>query len=235
MLPPVKGLLETTMIDWEGRLATEVFLPGCNFRCPFCHARSLVLEGEVSESIPLAAVDACLERNAGWVDGVIISGGEACLQPGLPDLIRHFRAHGMAVKLDTNGSRPDVLDELLGKAMLTAVSMDVKAPLDERYHAVAGVHVDLDAIRASIEMLIAADVDHEFRTTLCPALHDADAVEQTALAVRGARRYVLQRFRPLNCLNPDFNRIEPFTDEAMRDFADIARRFVSSCQVRGDQ
>ena len=235
MLPPVRGLLETTFIDWEGRLAAEVFLGGCNFRCPFCHARHLVLGDEDGESIPIDAVDACVERQEGWIDGIIISGGEPCLQPQLGDFVDHFRRLGLAVKLDTNGSRPEILARLIESGAVDAVSMDVKGPLDQRYHAIAGVEVDLEAIRSSIELLIGGNIEYEFRTTVCPSFHDDDAMDKTGLAVRGAQRYVLQRFRPVNCLDPAFNEVEPYTDEQMRRFADMVRKYVVSCQVRGDQ
>jgi len=233
-IPAIKGLIEHTLIDWEGRLAAEVFLAGCNFRCPFCHARHLVLNRDELESIPLAAVDGCLSRNAGWIEGVVISGGEPTLAPGLPRLIEHFRTRGLAVKLDTNGSHPEVLARLLAEGRLSAVAMDVKAPLDERYHAAAGVTVNLDAIRESIELLIRSNIEYEFRTTVCPVFHDAAAIEGVALAVRGARRYVLQRFRPLNCLDPALTAVQPYNGEQMRRLAKVAARYVHSCAVRGD-
>jgi pyruvate formate lyase activating enzyme len=112
--------------------------------------------------------------------------------------------------------------------------MDVKAPLDERYHQVAGVEVDLEAIRASIELIIRSGIEYEFRTTVCPPFHDKDVIEQIALAVRGAKKYVLQRFRPLNCLDPAFNDAPSYTEEQMRELADAARKYVTSCSVSGD-
>ena len=155
MLPPIRGFIESTLLDWEGKVAAVVFLPGCNFRCGYCHARHLVEPMPSDEAIPLEAVLVSFRRQRGWLDGVVISGGEPTLHPGLLDFIRQFRAKGIAVKLDTNGSRPDVLERLLALGVLDYVAMDVKAPLDGKYAEVARAPVDLDAIRRSIELLIA--------------------------------------------------------------------------------
>ena len=233
-LPPVKGFLETSLLDWEGKLAAVVFLPGCNFRCGYCHAAHLISEAARLESIPIEQVTDSLNRNRDWIDGIVISGGEPTLHKGLRELIELFRGAGLAVKLDTNGSRPGVLDELLEDKLVDHVAMDAKAPLDERYSEVAGVPVALDDIRASVEMLIRSDVSYEFRTTVCPAFLDADDVVDTAEVVRGAADYFLQKFRPVGCLDPALEEVKPYNDDEMRRLAVLAAKFVRRCQVRGD-
>jgi len=235
VLPPIRGFIENTLIDWEGKIAAEVFLPGCNFRCGVCHARYLLESSPNDESIPLDAVRDALRRRKGWIDGVVISGGEATLQPGLPDLIRLFREDGLLVKLDTNGSRPEVIERLVGEKLLDYVAMDVKGPLDFRYSEIAGVQVDLDAIHRSIELLISGETPYEFRTTICPAQLDPDAVEATALAIRGAALYYLQGFRPLNCLNSEFNSVASYNPDEMRDLCRRCAKYVRQCAVRGDE
>ena len=234
MLPPIKGFLKNTLLDWEGKLAAIVFLPGCNFRCPYCHARHLILPQASDETIPIASVLTSLRDQTGWIDGVVISGGEPTLHHNLIELIRLFRAEGLQVKLDTNGSRPDVLQELLHLKTLDYVAMDVKAPLDQTYHQVAGVTVDLEALHRSIELLISGDVPYEFRTTVCPGMLDADAIENIARCVRGARLYCLQSFRPVNCLDPSLEHVEPYNPDQMRDLARVAAKYVSRSIVRGD-
>jgi pyruvate formate lyase activating enzyme len=235
MLPPIRGFIESTLLDWEGKLAAVVFLPGCNFRCGYCHARHLVEPMPVDESIPLEAVMVAFRRQAGWLDGVVISGGEPTLHPGLLDFIQRFRAQGIAVKLDTNGSRPDVLERLLALGVLDYVAMDVKGPLDAKYAEVARAPVQLDAIQRSIELLIRGETPYEFRTTVCPNTLDADEIERTALAVRGARAYYLQAFRPVNCLERDLVNTRPYNPDQMREFCRRAARHVQRCVVRGDQ
>ncbi len=235
MSPPIRGFVANTLLDWEGRLAAIVFLPGCNYRCRFCHAQYLLDPPDGAESIPLDAVMASLRRQRGWVDGVVVSGGEPTLHPDLPEMIQAFRDEGLLVKLDTNGSKPDVLEKLLLMGLVDYVAMDVKAPLDEKYSLVARAPVKLDAIRRSIELLISGTVEYEFRTTMYPVdLDDAD-VERIALAIRGARLFYLQSFRPANTLDPDLADVRPYTSLQLREFCRIASKYVRRCAVRGDQ
>jgi len=233
-LPPVKGFIENSLLDWEGRLAAVLFLPGCNFRCPFCHGSHLLGDAKQLESIPIPKIMEALVSRKGWIDGVVISGGEPTLHPALSDLIQTFLNAGFAVKLDTNGSRPDVLKDLISKRMVEHVAMDIKAPLDERYSRTAGAEVNLNDIRASIEILIGSGVSHEFRTTVCPPFHTDDDILGAALAIRGASHYYLQNFRPINTLDPSLAEVKPYTGEEMRRLAALAAPFVRHCAVRGD-
>jgi len=234
MLPPIKGLIENTLLDWEGRLAAVVFLPGCNYRCGYCHARHLLSHTDQDEAIPIQHVLASLLRDRNWVDGVVISGGEPTLHASLRELIELFRESDVPVKLDTNGSRPKVLESLLEDGLLDYVAMDVKAPLDERYEKVVRQPVNLDAVRACIELLIESDIGYEFRTTVCPESLAPDDVVDTAKAVRGAALYYLQRFRPWNCLDETLHAVKPYNDEQMRDLAGRCAKYVRRCIVRGD-
>ena len=233
-LPPIRGFLPSTLIDWPGRVAAEVFLGGCNFRCPFCHASHLVLNPSELEEISLEAVLEHLRNQTGWVDGVVVSGGEPTLDGRLPTLIEALREAGAAIKLDTNGARPEVLRALIEAGMLEAASMDLKAPLDERYSKAAGVEVDLTAIRESVALLMSSALDVEFRTTVCPAFHTLDDVVDTARAIAGAAKYCLQTFRPLNCIDPALLEVGRYTEEEMRAMARAAGEFVRRCWVRGD-
>ncbi len=235
MSPPIRGFIESTLLDWEGRIAAVVFLPGCNFRCGYCHARHLVTPSLSHEAIPLEAVLLNLRRQHGWIDGVVISGGEPTIHADLLDLITVFRAEGVPVKLDTNGSRPDVLARLLDLGVLDYVAMDVKASLDKKYFEVTAAAVDLDAVERSIGLLISSDVPYEFRTTVCPAHLDEQDVVRIAQVIRGARLFYLQPFRPVNCLDPSFDAIRPYNPDRMQAFRAAAAKYVRRCVVRGDQ
>lgn len=234
MLPPVKGLIENTLLDWEGRIAAILFLPGCNFRCGYCHARHLLGSGAALESIPFDSILRALAANKGWIDGVVISGGEPTLHAGLEEMMDELHAAGYDVKLDTNGSRPAVLAHLLERGAVQHVAMDVKAPLDESYPQVTGVDCDLSTIAESISLLIDSDIDYEFRTTVCPEYLDADGVMGVARAVRGAKKLVLQAFRPVNCLDPELENVKPYKLETLREFARDGAKYVRLCCVRGD-
>jgi pyruvate formate lyase activating enzyme len=234
MLPPIRGFIESTLLDWEGRIASEIFLPGCNLRCPFCHAGHLVTHPDVLESIPLDAVTGYIDEQDGWIEGVVIGGGEPTLHDRLPDLIAELRRHGVGVKLDTNGTRPEVLEHLLTDGLVAMVSMDIKAPFDERYSLATAVEVDLGAVRRSVELLIASDVDIEFRTTVCPEFLDFGDLREMAGALRGSPLYVLQEFKPGDCLDPGMNEVQPYTRQELKRWASDLDPLVGRCIVRGD-
>ncbi len=233
-LPPIKGFLPSSMIEWEGRLASAVFLPGCNFRCPFCHASALVLRASELPTIPFEAVADHLADNQGWIDGVVVSGGEATLHPGLGALIEALRRLVPGIKLDTNGTSPHVLETLIDDGLIDAVAMDVKCPLDASYNRAAGTRVDLDAVGASIELLRSSGIGHEFRTTVVPEIHEASDVVAIARLLGPGERLVLQQFAPLECLDPTFLDVKPYTRDALRQMAAAAREFVAECHLRGE-
>jgi pyruvate formate lyase activating enzyme len=232
MIPPIKGFIKSTLLDWEGRVASLIFLPGCNFRCPMCHSPHLVGLGEEIETIPLESVLEHVTANRGWIDGLAITGGEPTLQPGIIEMLELLRGREVPVKLDTNGSRPDVLEEILQWGLVEAIAMDIKAP-PGKYDAVAGVHVDVAAIERSIRLLKGGTVEYVFRSTVCRAFHTGDDIEAMARWIRGAKRYVLQNFRPRNCLDPEMEKVEPFGVEQLQEFAERARKHVGVCVVQG--
>jgi len=230
-LPPIAGYHPVTLIDWPGRIAAVVFLPRCNLRCSFCHAGPLLKEPQ--ETIPLEAILEHLASRAGWIDGVVICGGEPTLWPGIGRLCEEFRRLGLAVKLDTNGTNPDRLEALLGAGLVDAVAMDLKAPIDERYHGVAGTRTDLRAINRSIDLLMESGVEYEFRTTVCPAFLAEDEIHAIGKRIAGARLWVLQRFEPANALDPILRTCEPYNIDRMESLAEIGRGYVARCPIRG--
>ena len=234
MYPPIKGFVENTMLDWEGKLAAIVFLPSCNFRCGYCHARHLLQPDHSDESIPLDGILTSLQKQKGWIDGIVITGGEPTLHTNLTNLIKRFRQEGLPVKLDTNGTNPQIVERLLEEGLVDFVAMDVKAPLDYRYGELAGAPVDIDAIQTSIELLIGGDVEYEFRTTVCPHYTSEAEIEGIARAVRGAMTLYLQAFRPVNCLDTTLEAVKPYDPDQMRAFCAIASKYVKRCMVRGD-
>lgn len=233
-LPPIKSFLPTSLIEWEGKISCAVFLPGCNFRCPFCHASSLVLHHAQLPTIPLQTVLDHLIDNEGWIDGAVVSGGEATLHPGLPRLIAVLREHVPGIKLDSNGTHPEIVAPLVRDGLINFVSMDVKAPLDERYARTTAAPVDLEAIGASIELLCSSGVGHEFRTTVVPGLHDTEAVVGIAKLLGPSETLILQQFAPLNCLDPSYLDIRPYSRDQLRAMAEAASQFLAGCHVRGE-
>lgn len=221
----IKGFLDTSFIDWPGKLAAVVFLPGCNFRCPFCHNPELTGRAEHLPDVPLAEVLERLDELKGWVEGVVVSGGEPTLHRSLPELLRVFRDNGLAVKLDTNGSRPELLSELLAKGLLQAVDMDLKAPFDRAsYSRLAGVDIDPLKVLASVDLIAGAGVPHRFRTTCVPGLLDRSAVAEIASRVPPSSEYLVQAFDPRRVLDPSLSSLRPPSDEEMAGFRGAAER-----------
>ncbi|MGA2193236.1 MAG: anaerobic ribonucleoside-triphosphate reductase activating protein [Nitrospirota bacterium] len=219
----IKGFVEASFLDWPGKVSAVVFLPGCNFRCPFCHNGDLILNPGIFEDFPLEQVVMSLEENQGFVDGVTLTGGEPSIIPGLPVLLGAIKASCLPVKLDTNGSKPEVLKALIGEGLVDAVAMDIKAELTpEAYAKASGKQADIEAIRESIELLLAADIDVAFRTTVVPGLHDARSIGSIAEAVSG-RSYTLQNFRPKYALDPAYTELKPFSPEEFRRLQDAAK------------
>lgn len=231
----IKGFVETSLIEWEGMLVSILFLPGCNYRCSYCHSPHLVYSSEDMETIPTEVVMESLRRRKGWIDGVVVSGGEPTLQKGLKELIKRLKALGVKVKLDTNGSNPDVLEELLEEGLLDCIAMDVKAPLrEEEYSRATGGPCNVEALKRSIHLILQSGVEHEFRTTVCPGFLAEEAVREIARDILGTKKYVLQSFRPNNCLDPSMLEVKPYPAERLKKFKEIVKSYLGHCFIRGE-
>ncbi len=225
----VKGFLETSFVDWAGKVVSVLFLPGCNFRCPYCHNHLLVLNPEQYEDISLAHIVGRLAELKGWVDGVCISGGEPTIHPHLPLLIEEIKALGFLVKLDTNGSQPHVLRSLVNEGLVDFVAMDVKAPLDEiSYTRTAGVLVNLERIKESISFLQKGRIEYQFRITVVPALHREEDLLKLALQLRGSSSLTPQNFNPQDPLDENLKGTSPYPDEWIREMEARIAAIVNS-------
>ena len=198
----IKGFVETSLVDWPGKVASVIFLQGCSFSCGWCHNRKLIESLEDLDDIPLSYVTKRISELSDWVDGVVITGGEPTIHADLPDIIRELRRI-VPVKLDTNGANPDMLEKLLKEKLLEGISMDIKAPLEpEAYSKAAGVSVNMDDICRSISLILKFGIWYEFRTTVVPGLHtpeDVTAIRRTLKEMAGgslSRPLKLQAFKP---------------------------------------
>lgn len=210
----IKGFIETSFLDWPGQVASVIFLAGCNFRCPFCHNHGLVLNRTAFRNLHWPDIKDRLARFKGWIDGVVLTGGEPTLTPELPGLIGEIKAEGFKVKLDTNGGRPDVLKDLLDQRLLDHVAMDVKAPLDElAYARAAGRPGFLGAVKESLACLQKAGLPHTLRTTVVPGLHSEGDIYQLAEQLKDAPEWKIQKFKPESTLDESYRRIEPWNSE----------------------
>ena len=227
----IMGLQKVTLLDFPGKVACTVFLGGCNLRCPFCHNASLVLPRDTKPVISEEEFFAFLRKRQGILDGVCVTGGEPLLQPGVVDFIAKIRFLGYAVKLDTNGTRPDRLAPLLEAKAVDFVAMDVKSsPLG--YEAATGVTIDFDKIRESIRLIRESGIAHEFRTTVVAGLHTKDDIVEAAKLV-GDSPYFLQSFADSGDLIDSNRGFNAFSPAEMHEICNEARAFAPNCAVRG--
>ena len=213
----IKGLIETSFLDWRGKLCSVLFLPYCNFRCPYCHNHPLVFHPERYSTIPLKEILDRLHSLKNWIDGVCLTGGEPTLHADLPSLIREIKRHRFLVKLDTNGSNPQMLENLIESGETDFISMDVKAPLDPfHYFRSVGLSLNLTPILESIEILKRGKVEYEFRMTVVPGLHREEDIQNLGNQLRVGRRFILQNFNPENPLDPLFKHIVPYDPKVLK-------------------
>ena len=225
----IGGLQKVTLLDYPGKVACTVFLPGCNLRCPFCHNPALVLPDRETDSLSTGELLAFLETRRGKLDGVCVTGGEPTLYEDLPALLRQIRALGFAVKLDTNGTNPDMLEALAQEGLLDYAAMDIKNSPD-RYAETCGVDL-LGPVKRSAALLMAGAVDYEFRTTLVRELHRPEDLDAIAAWLAGAPRYYLQNF--VDSGNLIGRGYHGFTAEQLQGFAERVRPFFGAVELRG--
>ena len=232
----IKGFIKTSLVDWDGKITSVIFLPHCNFRCPFCHNKDIVLNPNEFENISIEGIDSFLLENRDFIDGVVITGGEPTLHENLPDLCRHFKKLGLLVKLDTNGSNPEMLRYLIKQKLVDYVAMDIKAPISDakKYHISAGLdNLDIEKIKKSIDILKNTNIESEFRTTIVPGLHTVEDVIEISKSIGKESRFILQNFSPKNTLDDKFTGIKPYQREELEKMAMAAKKYVDNVKVRG--
>jgi len=233
LMVKICGFAKTSLLDWDGQVAAVIYLPSCNFRCPFCHNRELVLTPEVYEEIPFDLIEEFVKDNMEFLDAIVITGGEPTIHRDLPELIMKVRELGVKVKLDTNGTNPDMLQDLIRAGLIDYVAMDIKAPLDERYDDLAGVKVDVGKIKRSIEIIMSSGIDYEFRTTMVPILLKEEDYERMAAYIGTARKFALQHFVPKNTIDPNLGVIAPLPEEKVKAIAERCKPYVRKVVIRG--
>lgn len=217
--------LPASFLDWDGHVAAVIFLSGCNFLCPWCHNKELVTGG--CDNIPVEDTARDIKRRADFLDGVVITGGEPTLAPELIPLLEYFRDINMPVKLDTNGSNPEIIENILKEHLIAHIAMDIKAPLNDKdYLRLTGKAVDTDKIKKSVSIIKRCAKSYEFRTTYVPHLLSIDDLTDIRNALSDDAHWRLQLFKPNNCIN-----------DAYRNFpaasADELRKAFPEIHVRG--
>jgi pyruvate formate lyase activating enzyme len=228
------GLQKNSLIDFPGKVSCVLFLPGCNFDCPYCHNPDLA-KGKTATPFPLdeERVYSFLDRHKGFLDGVVISGGEPTLQKELLALCNDVKQMGYLVKLDTNGSRPQVIESLIEGGLVDYIAMDIKTnPF--QYAPFIKKDLNPDHLLTSIRLIMNSSVDYEFRTTCVKPIVDEKEIENIAMLIAGAHSYVLQRFRPGSVLHPEFFQETrgDYDEEDLMCLKSIAESWVHECFIR---
>lgn len=227
----IKGMLPSSMLDWEGKLSTVLFSGGCNLRCPFCHNADLVLKPEEFEDIPWPRIEYHLVKKREWLDGVCLTGGEPTLNPAIERIALLIKELGFPVKLDTNGANPRAIKKLIDRSAIDHVAMDIKTTF-RKYRAVSKIDGLEEDIEESIRVLVKADkkgaIIAEFRTTFVPGIVEGEDVLEIAahLAEVGGRRYLIQQFNPAKVLDPKASRISPKPKEYLMELAEACAAYL---------
>ena len=227
----IQGLQKLTLLDFPEKVACTVFTAGCNFRCPFCHNASLVVDIPAKGEITEGEFFSFLKKRQGVLDGVCVTGGEPLLQPGIEEFIRKIKELGYAVKLDTNGSFPKKLKELVANGLVDYVAMDIKNCLGD-YALIAGVKdLDTDAIKESVEYLKEGHVSFEFRTTVVKDYHNKENFERIGQWLKGTEKYFLQNFVDSGeLIGKD---TKGCSEKEMKEFLQVVQKYIPRVELRG--
>jgi pyruvate formate lyase activating enzyme len=227
----IAHLQKTSLIEYPGKISAVVFTQSCNLRCPYCHNPELVEPGLFSKPAEENEIIAFLEKRKDKLDGLVITGGEPALQKGLLDFMQQVKDMGFLIKLDTNGTLTDVLENAIERHLADYIAMDIKGPAI-KYHEIAGTPVNMGAIFKSIRLIMDSGIDYEFRTTWATEQLSSKDIVEIAMMIKGAKRFALQRFNPSKHLDPAMLNSHPPLEDIIQEAVDASRDLVRECIVR---
>lgn len=256
----IAGFIKTSLIEWPGKIASVIFVPGCNFKCPFCHNADLVDDKvERFTRIDEGRIYTDLENRKDWVEVVVVTGGEPTLQKDLPKFLKLLKEFKLLTMVHTNGTNPELIEELIKNRLVDYWAMDLKGNFED-YDKYTGIQKskvkgqkDKSKIKSSMELIVGSGVEFEFRTTVVPGLHDIKNLTKLAEEIqnvlanfssrqdrRGLKpaktvqpKWFLQQFRPLNCLDKKYLKIKPYSMEELLKFQQELRKIIPQTCLRG--
>ncbi len=226
----IGGLHKLSLIDYPGKLSAVIFTRGCNFRCPYCHNPELI-ESNGGDFIEEDKILSFLDERKGKLDGVVVTGGEPTLQSEIVEFLERIKRLGFLVKLDTNGSYPERIKELIDRKLLDYIAMDIKAPLD-KYNRITLTSIDTGRIVESIYLIMNSGIDYEFRTTAVRSLLSRDDFSKIGEMIKSAKLFALQEFRPTKTLDPDFLKETSYTKMELEEISISLKELVSKVIIR---
>jgi len=243
----IAGFLKTSLVEWPGKIVSVIFVPGCNFRCPFCHNSHLVDRKKTKKikNLNEKSIFEDLRKRKEFLDGVVISGGEPTLQPDLLEFLEKCRGLGLETMIETNGSNPERLKEILSFKfkILDFVALDFKGPLDNRYAQIVGLkNFDPKIWIKSLKVILSFGIPFELRTTVVPGIHNGKILTEMAgqlkkiienykLKIENYSWY-LQNFQPQNCLSPEFEKIKPFSNAELEKILKAVKKIIPEVKIR---
>ena len=226
----IGGIQKTTLTDFPKKVAAIVFTQGCNFRCGYCHNPEL-LNFTSTEQYKISDFIEFLKTRKGKLDGVVITGGEPTLQTGLYNFIKAVKSLGFAIKLDTNGTNPDILKKLINDCLLDYIAMDIKSPL-EKYSKIINVDIDISKIKKSINIIKESNIDYEFRTTVLKSQLSYDDFEKIGKLLYGAKRYYLQKFVCSKIYDKNLQNETSYTNAEFDKICNILKKYIKFVDYR---
>lgn len=239
----IVGYLRTSLIEWPGKISSIIFVPGCNFRCPFCHNANLV-DPEKNKKLPLISEEEILsdlKKRKKWIDGVVITGSEPTLQPDLLDFLKKVKKLGFLTMIETNGSQTEAIRNLLTEKLIDYLTLDFKASLDERYSLAVGAKFDPQTWIDSWRLILKSKIPFELRTTVVPGIHDKKVLLTMAKQLKKEwqsdkmaefQGWFLQTFQPKNCLDSKFIKIRPYNRLKMEELLVSVKKIIPVAQIR---
>ena len=232
----IKGFIESSFLDWDGKIVSTLYVAGCNFRCPFCHNSGLIEKPHEYETISLDKIEKFLLEHKDFLDGICLTGGEPCLHKnkGLFEFLKHIKSLGFLIKLDSNGLDPDCLQKAIDEKLVDYIAMDIKAPKD-KYQILAGVNKSyIKNIESSTEIIKKLAPDYEFRTTVVPGLLGKEDILSIAKWLSGSKRYILQQFTvPGELMDKNLAKSKPYPKEFFNDLKSVVKDYFTFCEIRG--
>lgn len=235
----IVGYLQTSLIEWPGKISSVIFVPGCNFRCPFCHNADLVDPKRIKK-LPLIwekEVLTDLKKRKKWIDGVVMTGGEPLLQQDLDKFLKRLKQMGFKTMVETNGAQADILKKLITSKLVDFVMMDFKAPWGKYAKVIKVNNFDPKTIKKTIKLLLKSKIPFELRTTIVPGIHDQKTLVEMAKQLKklvGKKKisWFWQNFQPKNCLDPKFEKVKSYGQNKLDNWLKTTKRYYSGIELR---
>ncbi len=233
----IRGILPVSLIEFPGRISSVIFTGGCNLRCPFCHNKDLVIGFENAPKISEEELMERVKEKKQWIDAVCWTGGEPTLNQDLPSLFQKIKEIDaldgkMEIMIETNGTNPEMLQALIQKKLVDFIAMDVKAPFDQYVSLLKCPENLVDKIRESVRLIMQSGLDYEFRITVAPDVVSLENIGKIGEQIKGAKKAVLQQFRPLVTLDPEWEGKVGCGDDVLQEMAGVLQGFVGEVKIR---